>query len=86
MNSKEIKKVVSEFVKDNEEGNINNEISFEDVYDVMGGCLYWTTKRMIAKNMIIKYLKVQCTYLNGKINYDELENCRHILKNKVIMV
>jgi len=82
MTKTEIKKVIKDFIEE----KTDKGITFENVIDVMGGCYYWTEKRMIRREMVARFLDFQCRYLDGKINDKELQDCCTIFKRKIIMI
>jgi len=82
MTKTEIKEVVRDFI----DGKTDSRITLGDVSDNMGGCLYWTKKQMIRKEMIVRFLDFQCRYFDGRVNDQELATCCYIFKNKIEMI
>jgi len=44
------------------------------------------TGKYVRKEVIVNFLNWQCMYIFGGIDDDELTNCLHLLKKRVVMV
>lgn len=82
MTKSEIKQVVRDFIEE----KTDRSITLGDVSETMGGCLYWTKKRTIRKEMLARFLDFQCRFMDGRVNDQELANCCYIFKTKIEMV
>ena len=81
MTKSEIKEVVRDFI-----AGVEPDITLDNLFDTMGGCAYWTEKKHITKEMLIKHLRYQCYYLDGSINNEALSESCEIFKTKIIMI
>ena len=83
MTKSEIKEVVKDFLAGK---GANTDITFDQLYDTMGGCAYWDKKRYIRKEMLIRHLTWQCYNLDGSINDEQLKEECEIFRTKIIMI
>ena len=81
MTKSEIKEVVRDFI-----AGVESDVTIDNLFDTMGGCAYWTEKRHIRKEMLIKHLRYQCYNLDGSINDEQLKEECEIFRTKIIMV
>ena len=82
MTKSEIKEVVRDFLED----KVDRSTSLDDLFETMGGCAYWTEKKMIRKEMLVRHLGYQCKQFNGGIDEKELQECCEIFRTKILMV